>query len=60
VYWVRDYLAEPMERSIYRNRGRWLLNMAWRGGGRREGLSHWSDDRGKALGNRRDVYYDQL
>jgi hypothetical protein len=28
VYWVRDYLAEPMARSIYRTRGRWLLNLA--------------------------------
>jgi hypothetical protein len=37
VYWVRDYLAEPMTRSIYRPRGRWRLNLTWRGGGRREG-----------------------
>jgi hypothetical protein len=37
VYWVRDYLAEPMARSIYMDRGRWRLNLAWRGGGRRKG-----------------------
>jgi hypothetical protein len=64
VHWVRDYLEEPMARSIYRTRGRWLLNLAGRGGGRREGLSHWRGDCGcyrvKALGNRRVVYCDQL
>jgi hypothetical protein len=64
VYWVRDYLAEQMTRSIYRTRGRWRLNLAWRGGGRREGLSHWRGDRGcyrgKAFCNRRVVYCDQL
>jgi hypothetical protein len=37
VYWVRDYLEEPTTRSIYRTRGQWLLNLAWRGGGRRGG-----------------------
>jgi hypothetical protein len=37
VYWVRDYLAEPMTRSIYRARGRWRLNLTWHGGVRREG-----------------------
>jgi hypothetical protein len=37
VYWMLDYLAEPMAHSIYRTRGRWRLNLAWRGGGRREG-----------------------
>jgi hypothetical protein len=50
--------------SIYRTRGWSLLNSAWCGGDRREGLSHWRGDRGcyrgKALGNRRAVYYDQL
>jgi hypothetical protein len=35
VCWVRDYLAELMACSIYRARGRWLLNLAWRVGGRR-------------------------
>jgi hypothetical protein len=37
VYWVRDYLAEPMACSIYRARERWPMNLRWRGGGRREG-----------------------
>jgi hypothetical protein len=37
VHWVRDYLAELMACSIYRARGRWLLNLEWRAGGRREG-----------------------
>jgi hypothetical protein len=37
VYWVRDYLVELMAPSIYRAQGRWRLNLAWRGGGRREG-----------------------
>jgi hypothetical protein len=64
VYWVCDYLAEPLARSIYRTRGRWPMNLRWRGGGRREGLNHWRGDRGcyrgKALGNRRAVYCDQL
>jgi hypothetical protein len=64
VHWVRDYLAELMARSIYRTQGRWLLNLAWRGGGRREGPSHLRGNcgcyRGKALGNRRVVYCDQL
>jgi hypothetical protein len=64
VYWVCDYLVELMAHSIYSTRGRWLLNLAWRGGGRREGLSHWRGDRGcyrgKALGYRRVVYCDQL
>jgi hypothetical protein len=38
--WVRqmlDYLAELMAHSIYRARGRWLLNLTWRASGRREG-----------------------
>jgi hypothetical protein len=37
VRWVLDYLAELMARSIYRARGRWLVNLEWRAGGRREG-----------------------
>jgi hypothetical protein len=37
VYWLRDYLAKPMARSIYRTQGRWPMNLTWRGGGRREG-----------------------
>jgi hypothetical protein len=37
VRWVLDYLAELMARSIYRARGRWLMNLEWRAGGRREG-----------------------
>jgi hypothetical protein len=37
VLCVCDYLAELMARSIYRARGRWLLNLEWRAGGRREG-----------------------
>jgi hypothetical protein len=34
---MRDYLAELMARSIYRARGRWLVNLEWHAGGRREG-----------------------
>jgi hypothetical protein len=37
VRWMLDYLAELMARSIYRARGRWLLNLTWRAGSRREG-----------------------
>jgi hypothetical protein len=37
VYWVCDYLAEPMAHSIYRARGLWPMNLRWRGGGQREG-----------------------
>ena len=37
VYWVLDYLAELMARSIYRTRGRWPVNLRWRAGGCREG-----------------------
>jgi hypothetical protein len=36
VCWVRDYLAELTACSIYRARGRWLVNLEWRAGGRRE------------------------
>jgi hypothetical protein len=35
VLWLRDYLAELTTWSIYRARGRWLLNLEWRAGGRR-------------------------
>jgi hypothetical protein len=37
VRWVCDYLAELMVRLIYRAQGRWLLNLEWHAGGRREG-----------------------
>jgi hypothetical protein len=37
VYWMLDYLVELMARSIYRTQGRWLVNLRWRAGGRREG-----------------------
>jgi hypothetical protein len=37
VYWMLDYLAELRERSIYRVRGWWPVNLRWRAGGRREG-----------------------
>jgi hypothetical protein len=36
VYWMLDYLVEPMARSIYRAQGWWRLNLAWRSSGRRE------------------------
>jgi hypothetical protein len=36
VYWLLDYLAEPMTCSIYRIPERWPVNLRWRGGGRRE------------------------
>jgi hypothetical protein len=35
VAWVLDYLTDPKARSIYRLRGRWRVNLEWRGGGRR-------------------------
>jgi hypothetical protein len=41
-----DYLAGLMARSIYRTRGRWLLNLAWRAGGRREGRAPAQEVRG--------------
>jgi hypothetical protein len=41
-----DYLAELMARSIYRTRGRWLLNLAWRAGGWREGRALAQEVRG--------------
>jgi hypothetical protein len=57
VDWVRDYLAEPMARSIYRAQGRWPVNLRWRGGGRREGrvLSQGIDGlhRGELTGDQR-------
>jgi hypothetical protein len=37
VRWVHDYLMEFTVCSIYRARGRWLLNLEWRTGGRRGG-----------------------
>jgi hypothetical protein len=37
VHWVCDYLAELMARLIYSSQGRWLLNLEWHAGGRREG-----------------------
>jgi hypothetical protein len=46
VRWVHDYLAELMARSIYRARGRWLMNLAWRAGGRREGRALAQEMRG--------------
>jgi hypothetical protein len=35
VDWVLDYLTDPTAHSIYRLRGRWLVNLGWRGGSRR-------------------------
>jgi hypothetical protein len=35
VQWMRNYLAEPRVRSIYRLRGWWHMNLGWCGGGRR-------------------------
>jgi hypothetical protein len=35
VDWVLDYLTTPTVCSIYRIWGRWLVNLSWRGGGRR-------------------------
>jgi hypothetical protein len=43
---MRDYLAELMAHSIYRTRGRWLMNLEWRAGGRREGRAHAQELRG--------------
>jgi hypothetical protein len=40
VHWMHIYLAEPRVRSIYRLRGRWRVNLGWRGGGRRR-KGHW-------------------
>jgi hypothetical protein len=37
VYWMLDYLAELMARSIYRIQRRWPVNWRWRAGGQREG-----------------------
>ena len=39
VCWVHDYLMEFTVCSIYRARGRWLLNLEWRTGGRRGGIA---------------------
>jgi hypothetical protein len=46
VRWVYDYLAELMAHSIYRARGRWLLNLEWHAGGRREGRALAQELRG--------------
>jgi hypothetical protein len=35
--WMLDYLEELMAHSIYTARGRWLMNLEWLAGGRREG-----------------------
>jgi hypothetical protein len=52
-----DYLAELMACSIYRTRGRWLLNFAWRAGIRREGRALVQEvrgfHRGKVTGDER-------
>jgi hypothetical protein len=57
VRWMLDYLAEMMARSIYRTRGWWLLNLAWRAGGRREGRALAQEvrgfHRGKVTGDER-------
>jgi hypothetical protein len=37
VLWLHDEPTELMARLIYRARGRWLLNLEWRAGSRREG-----------------------
>jgi hypothetical protein len=57
VRWVRDYLAELTTCSIYRARGRWLLNLEWRVGGWREGRALAQEmrgfHRGKVTGDER-------
>jgi hypothetical protein len=57
VLWIRDYLAELIARSIYRARGRWLMNLEWRAGGRREGRALSQEmrgfHRGKVTGDER-------
>jgi hypothetical protein len=45
VRWVYD-LAELMACSIYRARGRWLLNLEWCAGGWREGRALAQELRG--------------
>ena len=54
---MRDYLAELMAHSIYRTRGRWLVNLEWRAGGRREGRALAQEmrgfHRGKVTGDER-------
>ena len=61
---MRNYLAEFTGAAIYRIHEWWQLIWTWPAGGRREGLSHWRGDcgcyRGKALGDRWAVYWDQL
>ena len=46
VRWMLDYLVELMAHSIYRARGRWLLNLEWHAGGRREGRALAQELRG--------------
>jgi hypothetical protein len=57
VRWMRDYLAELMACSIYRARGRWLVNLEWCAGGRREGRALAQEmcgfHRGKVTGDER-------
>jgi hypothetical protein len=45
VLWLRDYLTELMALLVYRARGRWLLKLEWRAGGRREGRALAQDMR---------------
>jgi hypothetical protein len=54
VLWLRHDPTELMTRLIYRDRGRWLLNLEWRTGDRRgeellvhgyRGTSLWQDYR---------------
>jgi hypothetical protein len=35
VLWMRNYPTKLTVCSIYRTWGRWLVNLSWRGGGRR-------------------------
>jgi hypothetical protein len=46
VLWLRDDPTELMARLIYMARGRWLLNLEWRAGGRREGIALAQEMRG--------------
>jgi hypothetical protein len=62
VYWVRDYLAGTMAHSICRARGRWPVNLRWRGGGRRGkrilAQAIRGRYRGKFLGDQWAMYCD--
>jgi hypothetical protein len=59
-----EYITKLMVHSIYRLRGRWLTICSRRAGGRRGESSLvraiGGERRGKALGNRRTVYGNQL